>query len=98
MPSTGSFITKSHLILLQEDTFKIVVCRHKIITLNQSKVQFFLQDSCLFREEFISSDSSSPEENYGFKEKTSGSCGKNYGSSPKVKNSYAKNLILPDSC
>ena len=82
-----------------------MVCRHKIITLNQSKVQFFWteiqffsQDSCLFREEFISSDSSSPEENYGLKEKTSGSCGKNYGSSPKVKNSYVKNLILPDSC
>ena len=61
------------------------------ILLNRN--QFFMRDTFLFREEFICSDSSSPEENYNSEEKKCGSLGKNFVSFLTVKNSHESKLI-----
>ena len=52
-----------------------------------------MRDIFLFREEFICSDSSSPEENYNSEEKKCGSLGKNCVSFLTVKNSHESKLI-----
>ena len=61
------------------------------ILLNRN--QFFMRDTFLFREEFICSDSSSPEENYNSEEKKCDSLGKNFVSFLTVKNSHESKLI-----
>ena len=75
-------------------------------TRNHPKVQFFWteikfspKDSCLFREEFIISDSSSPEENYNSEEKKPDSWGKSYtGLLPRLIILIWRISCMSDSC